>query len=139
MAGARESVELEEIDRESCLALLATEHLGRLGVVVDGRPVVYPMHYVLDGETVVLRTNPGAKHRAAPLSRVCFEVDHVDWARREGWSVLVDGTAQDITSTLDADSERRRALATGSWAPGPLEAVLEVVPREITGRRLRRR
>ena len=73
---------------------MSTQRLGRLGVVVDGAPLVLPMGFVLDGETVVLQTNQGAKTLHTPLTSVSFEVDHVDWDQGVGWSVLIQASVR---------------------------------------------
>jgi len=128
---------LEELDKAECLTLLATERLGRLGVVVDGVPLVLPMQFALDGQIVVLRTNQGAKTLHVPLTAVSFEVDHVDWEEGVGWSVLVQGTGEDISTAIDEFSEARRSLAVQTWAPDPADRWLTIIPRTITGRRIR--
>src|SRR5262249_15027106 len=54
--------QLEVLDRDECLALLARESLGRLAVVSDdGRPYVFPVNFALDGAAVVFRTDHGTK------------------------------------------------------------------------------
>jgi uncharacterized protein len=128
---------VEELARDECLARLATERLGRLGVVVDGVPLVLPMQFALDGETVVLQTNQGSKVFHVPLSSVSFEVDHVDWVAGMGWSVLVQGYGSDITLALDERSEELRSLTVHTWAPPPADRWLKIVPRTITGRLVR--
>ena len=129
----------EELGRDECLALASTQSLGRLGVVVDGSPLVLPMGFVLDGETIVLQTNQGAKTLHAPLTSVSFEVDHVDWEQGVGWSVLIQGIGEDISTAIDERSEALRSLAAHSWAPPPADRWLTIVPRTITGRRVRAR
>jgi uncharacterized protein len=128
---------IEELNREECLTRLASQRLGRLGVVVDGVPLVLPMQFALDGETVVLQTNTGAKMLHVPLSTVSFEVDHVDWDEGVGWSVLVQGIGEDISTAIDERSEALRTLAVHSWAPPPADRWLKIIPRKITGRILR--
>ncbi|HVA03714.1 MAG TPA: pyridoxamine 5'-phosphate oxidase family protein [Acidimicrobiales bacterium] len=127
----------EELGRDECLTRMATQRLGRLGVVVDGVPLVLPMRFAMDGDTVVLQTNQGAKVFHAPLSSVSFEVDHVDWEKGVGWSVLVQGIGEDISSALDKRSEELRSLSIHSWAPPPADRWLKIIPRQITGRILR--
>jgi len=127
----------EELDRDECLALISTQRLGRLGVVVDGVPLVLPMGFLLNGETVVLQTNQGAKTLHGPLTSVSFEVDHVDWDEGVGWSVLIQGLAEDISTAIDERSEMLRSLAAHSWAPPPADRWLTILPRVITGRRIR--
>jgi nitroimidazol reductase NimA-like FMN-containing flavoprotein (pyridoxamine 5'-phosphate oxidase superfamily) len=128
---------IQELGRDECLVLLATERLGRLGVVVDGVPLVLPMQFVLDGETVVLLTNKGTKTFHVPLTSVSFEVDSVDWEKGVGWSVLVQGFGEDISTSIDEQSEHLRSLVTHSWAPPPADRWLKIIPRTITGRRIR--
>jgi nitroimidazol reductase NimA-like FMN-containing flavoprotein (pyridoxamine 5'-phosphate oxidase superfamily) len=128
---------IEELGRDECLTRMATQRLGRLGVVVDGIPLVLPMQFVMDGETVVFQTNQGAKVFHAPLNPVSFEVDHVDWEQGVGWSVLVQGFGADITSAIDERSEELRSLSVHSWAPPPADRWLKIIPRKITGRQIR--
>lgn len=113
---------IEELGHDECLTRMATQRLGRLGVVVDGVPVVLPMRFAIDGDTVVLQTNKGAKVFHAPLNAVSFEVDHVDWAKGVGWSVLIQGIGEDISSSIDERSEALRADRPfmGTPAGGPL-------------------
>ncbi|HLN41464.1 MAG TPA: pyridoxamine 5'-phosphate oxidase family protein [Acidimicrobiales bacterium] len=125
---------VEELGRDECLTRMATQRLGRLGVVVDGVPLVLPMQFAMEGETVVLQTNQGAKTLNAPLTSVSFEVDHVDWDKGVGWSVLLQGYGADISSALDQRSEALRSLTVQSWAPPPADRWLKIIPRKITGR-----
>jgi uncharacterized protein len=127
---------IQELGRDECLVLMATERLGRLGVVVDGVPLVIPMQFVLDGETVVLLTNKGAKTLHVPLTTVSFAVDCVDWDNGVGWSVLIQGLGEDISTSIDEQSEHLRSLVTHSWAPPPADRWLKIIPRTITGRRI---
>jgi hypothetical protein len=127
----------EELGRDECLALVSTQRLGRLGVVVEGVPLVLPMGFVLDGETIVLQTNQGTKTLHAPLTSVSFEVDYVDWEQGVGWSVLIQGIGEDISTAIDDRSEALRSLAAHSWAPPPADRWLSIIPRSITGRRVR--
>jgi uncharacterized protein len=128
---------IEELSREECLARLAAQRLGRLGVVGDGVPLVLPMQFALDAETVVLRSNPGSKMLHVPLQAVSFEVDEVDWDRREGWSVLVQGIGEDISSSIDPRSEALRTLIVQTWAPEPADRWLKIIPQKVTGRIVR--
>jgi uncharacterized protein len=55
---------LEELDRDECLRLLARCSLGRVGIVVSGRPLMFPVNFTLDGEAVVFRSN-GRGHQGS--------------------------------------------------------------------------
>ena len=127
------------LSRDECLELLASHEVGRLGVVVDdGQPVIFPVNYRLDGDRIVIRTNPGTKLSASALARVAFEIDAVDVGMHAGWSVVVKGFGEDISTAIDPRSEELRALRLETWAPGDRMSWIRIVPTEITGRRLTR-
>jgi uncharacterized protein len=128
---------LEEIGEDECLGLLAGSTVGRLAVVDDGAPVVFTVNYVLDGRTVGIRTDAGTKLDAATLGRVAFQVDAIDPASHQGWSVLVQGVGRDVTDGLDAWSERIRKVGIEPWASGDKQHWIAIAPTAITGRRLR--
>jgi nitroimidazol reductase NimA-like FMN-containing flavoprotein (pyridoxamine 5'-phosphate oxidase superfamily) len=132
-------VELKELSRDECHKLLAEHHVGRLAVVVGGRPLIFPVNYVYDGERVVFRTDEGLKLRHAPLRRVAFEIDAVDEAAGTGWSVLVQGSTYEISRAIDQYSEELRRLPVTPFAPGEKAHWIEIVPTEITGRQIHRR
>ena len=52
---------LEELSEPECLELLAQQTLGRVAIVVDGRPQIFPVNYAMYGDVIVLRTAPGTK------------------------------------------------------------------------------
>jgi nitroimidazol reductase NimA-like FMN-containing flavoprotein (pyridoxamine 5'-phosphate oxidase superfamily) len=128
--------QLEVIERPECLALLARRTIGRVGLVVDGRPEVLPVNFVMDGDSVLFRTAEGSPLTQAASTLVAFEVDDIDESTSTGWSVLVHGFAEDIGDTIDGTSERLRRLDLPTWAPGARERWFHVVPDSITGRRI---
>ena len=130
MTMTRTGSHLDEIDREECLELLASQPVGRLAVSMPGRgPLVVPVNYVLDGDAIVFRSDLGSKLTAL-LGPASFEVDSIDPLHRTGWSVLVVGTAHQVsqweTGHLDVEP----------WADGPKRHWVRLVPQEITGRRI---
>ena len=129
---------LEEIAEDECWALLAGKSLGRLVVVHGDQPLVFPLNYVLDGHTVAVRTDAGTALDWATLGKVAFEVDEVDDARKEGWSVVVHGVGRDVTEGVDAWSERLRAHdELEPWAGGDRRHWIAVTAATVAGRRLR--
>ena len=44
---------------EGVLGLLASTPVGRIGVLIDSAPEVYPVNHRVDGETILFRTDPG--------------------------------------------------------------------------------
>ena len=122
---------MDELTREECLRLLAARPIGRLAVVTaEGLPMIVPVNYVLDGDTVLFRTDAGTKVDGLRRHPVAFEVDDIDPDDRTGWSVLVQGIAHEV-----APEEVGRA-AVHPWAGGEKRQWVRIVPRSISGRRL---
>jgi nitroimidazol reductase NimA-like FMN-containing flavoprotein (pyridoxamine 5'-phosphate oxidase superfamily) len=125
----------QELTKSECFELLAREHLGRVAVVDDLGPVVFPVNFVLDRHMVVLRTDAGTKLDAAIRgSRVAFEIDGTDTAAHTGWSVLVRGEAVEVTDP--AELARLRKLPLDPWAPGVKTHYVRILPAALTGRRI---
>lgn len=126
---------LEVLSRDECLRLLATHGLGRLAVVVGGRPLVFPVNYALDGTSIVFRTDDGTKlHGAVPDHEVAFEIDDMDPLYHTGWSVLAVGIGREVAD--EAEIERLGHVHLGLWTPGPKSHWVRIHPHAITGRRI---
>lgn len=126
---------LEYIPRDECLQLLASKTLGRIGVVVAGRPVVLPINFVVDDGSIVFRTDVGTKFDAAVRGEfVAFEVDDADPSYHTGWSVLLTGVAAEIIDP--AEHRRAEALPLRPWAPGAKSHYLRITPVTVSGRRI---
>ena len=113
---------IEELAAGECHRLVAEHHLGRLAMVDDRGPVVFPVNYVVDRDMPVFRTDPGTK------------LDAADEATRTGWSVVIRGTLTEVR--VPGDLERLRALPLYPWAPGERARYLRVRPVTVTGRRI---
>jgi uncharacterized protein len=132
------TTELTELTYTECLDRLRSKRVGRLSVVVDHYPQVFPMNYCLDQHIVVLRTHHGIKLTAANHANVGFQVDDIDPRTHTGWSVLIQGMAEDVSdrSGHDPTTERSQALAAQPWAPGEHPRVVRIIPSKVTGRQL---
>jgi uncharacterized protein len=125
----------QELTKSECFELLSGARLGRVAVVDDQGPIVFPVNFVLDRHMVVFRTDEGTKLDAAARgSRVAFEIDGTDTATRTGWSVLVRGEATEVTDP--AELPRLRKLRLSPWAPGPKTHYVRILPAKLTGRRI---
>ena len=125
---------LEELDHDECLRLLSRSVLGRLAVVIDGHPLVFPVNFTLDGNAVVMRTDEGTKLYAARHGVIAFECDDIDRTYHTGWSVIVTGTAEDVRDPVEI--ARLDRLPLGPWCPGEKPLWLRIQPRTVTGRRI---
>jgi nitroimidazol reductase NimA-like FMN-containing flavoprotein (pyridoxamine 5'-phosphate oxidase superfamily) len=128
---------IEVIDRDECLALLAAESVGRIAVIAGAEPVIFPVNYAMDGETIVFRTAVGSKFAAAVRgTRVSFEIDRFDPSARSGWSVVAVGPAEEVTGSrviarMEAEIDLR------PWADGERDHWMVITPRRLSGRRVR--
>ena len=129
------SPELEELSEQECERLLAGQDLGRVAMVIDGRPHIFPVNYVFADGVVVFRTGEGLKLERSPMTAVAFETDGIDEAKRLAWSVIVEGTAQNITNTIDTRSERLRHLSVSPAAPGDRSFWVGIYVSHVSGRR----
>jgi len=130
-------VRWQELTKSECFELLSREHLGRVAVVDDLGPVVFPVNFVLDRHMVAFRTGDGTKLDAAVRgSPVAFEIDGADAAAHTGWSVVVRGEAVEVTDP--AEVARLGRLPLRPWAPGAKNHYVRVLPAVLTGRRIRR-
>lgn len=127
---------LEVVPRKECLGLLAGQKVGRLGFVVGDQPMVLPVNYAVQGDVVVFRTGEGSKLEAAVGTKVVFEVDNIHAATGSGWSVVVQGVAEDITDSDDWFVASLRGVAAPTWMPGTADHFVRITPKVISGRRL---
>jgi uncharacterized protein len=127
---------MENLSRQQCFELLQ-KHPVKLGrVAVAGpRPIILPVNYALDGESVVFRTDPGTKfHAAVHKAFVAFEVDHIEAEWRTGWSVLIRGQAAVVEDPQTM--ERLRNLPLVPWAEGAKDNFVRIEGTLVSGRTL---
>ncbi|MEU5076411.1 pyridoxamine 5'-phosphate oxidase family protein [Streptomyces asoensis] len=124
------------LDRQECLALMATVPVGRIVYTRQALPAVLPVNFLLDTDgAVVVRTSAASELvHAVDGAVVAFETDEVDTAAHSGWSVVVMGSAALVTDP----AEHARLLRTGprSWVPAPREVFVRIDPELVTGREL---
>jgi len=127
----------EHLNAGECWRLLGITPVGRIGVLVDSAPEIYPVNYTVDRDTIVFRTAPGQKLRGLDRSpSVCFQIDGIDPEARTGWSVLVKGRAADVTNPDEL--EHLRQLPLEYWNVGDRPNWIRIRPAEVTGRRVHR-
>ena len=126
---------LETIDREECLRLLADADAGRIGFVVDGKPRIDPVNYIVVDGDIVLLSRPGAKLEAAVHHQVvAFEIDSLEEWAHAGWSVLAVGVASVITDP--AEVAHLSAQGPHAWTSVVGGRLMRISPTELTGRRV---
>jgi len=128
---------VEVLSDAECRSFLGRSTVGRVGVTIDALPVILPVNFALVEGAVVFRTTPGTKLSAALQGAVvAFEADDYDPNGDRGWSVVVQGTAAEVT---DADRiARLRALPLRIIsARGEGDHFVEIPITNVTGRRIR--
>ena len=106
------------MDRAECIKYIERHpsQVGRIAIA-GPRPVIFPVNYAVDGNYVVIRTDPGKKFDAAlNKSYVAFEVDWVEPTWQTGWSVLIRGQARFVTDPEEI--MRLVQLPLFPWAEG---------------------
>jgi len=130
--------QIEVLDRPSCVELIESTPIGRIGFWADDAPLVLPVNFEWFEDTIVFRTLEGQKLTAAAAAQtVCFEVDHWDAADQTGWSVVVTGQAREVTEWAECEELERIGLVPwerGQWRP----LWVRIEPTAINGRILRR-
>ena len=131
---------ITELDEAECLRLIAGGGIGRIAYHSRFGPVVLPVNYKWHDGAVVFRT---VRHSALDEDlqtgiaggdyKVAFEIDDIDVAGRQGWSVLIQGPARHVS-----EAERESALEAGvePWPDGEKELFVRIVPSRVTGREI---
>ncbi len=126
-----------DLSERECWERLRAEAYGRLAVIGADGPFIYPINAIVDHGSIVFRTNEGYKldsMRADP--RVAFEVDGWNRADAVAWSVIVTGTAKEITGLHEGLDVTE--LGVTPWQAGSKPTFIRVVPSAISGRTFRR-
>jgi len=130
------SPDVQNLEHHECWAMLRTVSVGRLAVMADGRPDIFPINYTVDGGTVVFRTGQGTKLSAASGdAAVAVEADGVDPESGLAWSVVVKGTAEVVKRAEDVLDTSRLYLFP--WQAGRKDAFVRITPDSVTGRRFK--
>ncbi|MFI1256403.1 pyridoxamine 5'-phosphate oxidase family protein [Streptomyces netropsis] len=127
---------LEEMTPQECWAKLSAGGVGRVVFSTETGPGAVPVNFTVQNDTVVYRTAPDSVLADVAGQKVAFEVDRVDDALTQGWSVLVTGTAKQIPAgeTLRNPGEQ---ADPHPWPTGRRDVWMRVTSSGITGRALR--
>jgi hypothetical protein len=133
MGSEQSSTGAAVLQSSQCWALLRSAENGRLAVIVDGEPDIFPVNFLVDHATIVFRTAPGTKLTAALAGpSVAFEADGVDAATATAWSVVVKGRAEEIKHLYDLLDAS--ALPLFPWHAAAKHRFLRIVPGSVSGR-----
>jgi hypothetical protein len=128
-----EAPRVQVLDSSHSWALLRESAVGRLAVVVDGEPDIFPVNFAVDHGSIVLRTAEGTKLAAAVGQVVAFEIDGYSPDTGEAWSVVAKGSAQEIRQLHDVLDSLDLPLAP--WHAGAKGHFIRITPDRLTGLR----
>ncbi|MFB4277963.1 pyridoxamine 5'-phosphate oxidase family protein [Nonomuraea sp. MTCD27] len=131
---------LETLEDTECRRLIEPGGIGRVAFNGSHGPTVMPVNYKMHEGAIVFRTAVGGamdKDLRTGLEGVdimiAFEIDMIDEANREGWSVLVQGAAHHVSPEEAGDLAE---AGVTPWAGGERHLYIRIVPHQITGRRI---
>lgn len=126
---------LGELSEAECWTLLHRSGLGRLATAADSRADIFPVNYLVHGETLLMRTAPGTKlDQLGDAPSVAFETDGHDAERY--WSVVVRGHAKHLSD--QARIIQSGALELVSWVPTDKHEFVQITPTSVVGRSVER-
>ncbi len=128
--------ESRELDPEECARLLRAGVIGRVALSTPDGPHIVPVNYAVFEDTIVIRTSAysvvGTYGRNAMLA---FEVDHMDYERHVGWSVVARGRGW-VEVEPEEISRIRESWQPRPWASGNRNLYLRIRWESLTGRSL---
>jgi len=124
-----------DLDPDTCMQLIAPGGVGRVVFVDADVPIALPVNFGVLGGDVVFRTGGFTSIATGALERrISFEVDRIDDAFAEGWSVLIRGAAHEVSEP--AQREAIEELGVRPWVGGARETYFCLEPEHITGRKI---
>jgi transcriptional regulator with XRE-family HTH domain len=121
-----------------CRRLIAAGGIGRIAFGSSSGPVVLPVNFAVVAGSIVIRTAEGTAIGGHADERVAFEVDRIDEALSQGWSVLVRGQAHRVAHPAELEIVRRDATIW-PWPGDDRDVYVRIIPDTITGRRIESR
>jgi nitroimidazol reductase NimA-like FMN-containing flavoprotein (pyridoxamine 5'-phosphate oxidase superfamily) len=128
---------LRTLSPAECFGLLELGGIGRVGFAAADGIMMLPVNFAVMRKAIIFRTAPDTLLALYADGPVSFEVDHLDQALREGWSVLVHGRAHKVADERDVKRlEDRTHLQP--WAGGARDVYVRIAPTRISGRCIER-
>lgn len=127
---------LTEMAYADCERLLRAGVFGRVVLNRPTGPEVVPVNYTVAADAVLVRTAPGSLlDRHADGAALVFEVDHVDYSRWHGWSVVARGVGERVLPD-ELSEDERSAPQPPPWVHREETSWIRLRWVTLTGRRL---
>jgi nitroimidazol reductase NimA-like FMN-containing flavoprotein (pyridoxamine 5'-phosphate oxidase superfamily) len=124
---------LQTLSPAECFGLLELGGVGRVGFASADGIMMLPVNFAVTGKGIIFRTAPDTLLALYANAQISFEVDHLDEALREGWSVLVHGRAHTITDEREV-KRLEDSIHLEPWAGGARDVYVRIAPTRISGR-----
>ncbi|MGO8825117.1 MAG: helix-turn-helix domain-containing protein [Acidimicrobiales bacterium] len=131
-ARAMPHASLDELTPEQCRTHLSVGGVGRIVFSTERGPVALPVNFEFTEDQIVFSTDDAKASALGAGSTIGFEIDRIDEALSEGWSVLVTGSCRRIEDPEEV--QRLSSLDLEAWAGGDRHALMAIAPVETTGR-----
>ena len=129
---------IDKLMPAECRRLIAAGGIGRIAFSTVSGPVVFPVNFAVVAGTIVIRTGEGTMIAGHADEQVAFEVDHIDEALCQGWSVLVRGQAHRVAHRAELEHMQHDA-AIWPWPGDDRDVYVRIIPARISGRRIENR
>lgn len=121
------------LEPSECYTLLRSQDVGCIAFVVDGAPTIVPIAYLVDDDSIVVRTARESRLANYAIGQtVGFEAHELEPALRSGWSVVAVGRA----ALLDPPQTGELAIDLVPWAGGTKDVYFRIRLDQLTGRKI---
>ena len=123
---------LETLSQDECRAHLSAGGVGRIVFSTATGPVALPVNFVSPNADVIFRTVESVATAVELEETVSFEVDRIDDAMSEGWSVLATGNPYRVENPQER--HELEILDVEPWAGGVRNVFMWIASETLSGR-----
>jgi nitroimidazol reductase NimA-like FMN-containing flavoprotein (pyridoxamine 5'-phosphate oxidase superfamily) len=124
---------LRTLSPAECFGLLEPGGIGRVGFASANGIMMLPVNFAVTGKAIIFRTAPDTLLALYANTQISVEVDHLDEALHQGWSVLVQGRAHEVTDEREV-KRLENTTHLEPWAGGARDVYVCIAPTQISGR-----
>lgn len=128
--------EIELLSEDQCWEMLRGHVVGRLAVVIEDHPDIFPINYAVDNGSLIFRTAEGTKlYGSTSNTPVAFEIDGYEPTTEQAWSVVLRGTVMTIRAGSGLAAAENLTLEP--WQGGIKNHLMRILPLNLSGRRFK--
>lgn len=120
------------LSEAECWTRLEAAEFGRMAYHLADEVHIAPVNYAVDERRIVFRTSEGSKLLGVVMNEdVAFEIDRIDDAAQNAWSVVARGRAHILEGE---DARGADNLRLRPWVSSQKSNVVAITVEEVTGR-----